>query len=190
MAIDWGKVEQGMGGDSNFKNFAPKGEYKVKLASVEIRDNDNWKSPAMTFNWEETDQYKFPRSATHWLSIPNPAYRQGHNLSILKAFGIEEKKAKELIENVEKDQDRLKLIRAYEDLYKRVASRGVETTITVHDQCRDGKLVKAVSKKTGKEYTPTESDFTAFRARVAEQPKEQPTESTEDEFINPDEIPF
>lgn len=184
MSLDWDEIDKQSNTNTKYKAYAPKGEYKVKLDHVEIRDKATWKSPAMEFHWQETDEYKFPKSCTHWLSIPNPSYRAGHNRDILLAFGFDNAKAKELVEAAERNQDRIKLIQGYEALYKRIAERGLEATITVHDQYdRDGKPVKSAN---GTIYA--ESDFKAYRARVASTPKEEA--ATPSEAPDPDSIPF
>lgn len=190
MNVDWEEVDKQNSKQSQhgYKDYAPNGEYKVKLDHVEIRDNDKWKSPAMTFWWKETADHKFPKTCTHWLSIPKPTYRQGHNLNILKAFGIEEAKAKELIEAAERDQDRIKLVKGYEALYKRIAERGAEVEITVHDQYdRDGNVVTSPS---GTVYS--ESDFKAWGCRTANRPKKATVADKmgDDEEIDLNEIPF
>lgn len=161
MSIDWSEVDKEMGGNAQFKDYAPDGEHAVKLDHVEIRDKENWKSPAVQFFWQE-GTYKYPASTTHWLSIPKPNYRCGHNRNILMALGFDEAKAKQLIEQAEQDQDRTKLVKAYEALYKRVAERHPAVEIIVRDQVdRDGNLVKS---DKGTVYS--ESDFKASFAQA------------------------
>lgn len=186
--INWDEADKQTGGNNTYKQYAPNGEYKVKLDHVEVRDKDTWKSPAMEFHWKDTDEYKFPKSATHWLSIPNPSWRAVHNRNIIMQFGVEKKKAEELVEAAERDQDRIKLVKAYEELYKRLAERGNEVEITVHDQYgRDGKLVKSP-----KGYAYSETDFKGYGARMANAPKEPAVQdgAAEDEPIDLNEIPF
>lgn len=186
MSIDWGEIDK-KSNSQNFKSYAPNGEYKVKLDHVEVRDKDTWKSPALEFHWAESSDYKFPKSVTHWLSIPNPTWRARHNRDILMLFGVEKAKAEELVEAAEKDQDRLKLIKAYESLYKRIAERGAEVEITVHDQYdRNGNLVKSAN---GTVYG--ESDFKSSGVRMAIPPKtaSSPADAAE-EALDLDSIPF
>lgn len=185
---NWNELEKQAGADKQYKDYAPKGEYTAKLAEVTLRDKDSWKSPAMEFTWAETEDYKFPRSTTHWLSMGNPAWRAVHNRNILMAFGVEKAKAEQLIDAAEKDQDRAKLVQAYSALYKRMVERGVSAEITVHDQYdRNGNLVKSSS---GTPYT--ETDFKSRSCRMAQTPKtsaaEQMGEAAED--IDLGDIPF
>lgn len=184
--INWDEIDK-QNNNQNFKEYAPNGEYKVKLDHVEIRDKATWRSPALEFHWKETESYKFPKSCTHWLSITNPAWRASHNRAILIQFGIEKKKAQELVEVAERDQDRAKLVKGYEELYKRIADRGNEVTITVHDQYdRDGKPVMSP-----KGYAYTESDFKQG-ARMANAPKKGVVADMigDDTELNLSDIPF
>lgn len=191
MPINWNELDKQAGtSEKQYLDYAKNGEYKVKLASVEIRDKDTWKSPAVTFIWAD-GEYKYPRSITHWLSIPNPDYRQRHNRDILMVFGFTKEKAEQLIEVAEKSQERKDLVENYQKLYDQVAKRAPEVEIVVQDQYRDGKRVVATSKK-GTQYTPNESDFKAHPPRMM---KEAPTELEQNlledaEDINLDGIPF
>lgn len=187
--MNWEQMEKeaGMENQKTFKEYAPNGEHKVKLESAEVIDRENWKSPAIRFTWAEDDQYKYPKSVNHWLSITNPSWRAVHQRNILMALGIEQKKAQELVEAAEKDKDRIKLVRGYEALYKRVAERKPETTIVVQDQWRDGKPV--VSDK-GTAYS--ESDFKSGSCRMMEGHEDKPStaESSNNDDFGLDSIPF
>lgn len=180
MSIDWGEIDKKSNSQS-FKSYAPNGEYKVKLDHVEVRDKDTWKSPAVEFHWVESPDYKFPKSIAHWLSMANPAWRAVHNRNILMQFGVEKAKAEELIDNAEKDLDRAKLVQAYQALYKRMAERGCEAEITVHDQYdQNGNLMKSANGTVF-----GQSDFKSPSVRMAQQP--QPSSN---DPIAQDEIPF
>lgn len=185
--MDWEQMEKEAGQENQkqFKDFAPNGEHKVKLESVEVIDHENWKSPAVRFTWAEDDQYKYPKSVNHWLSITNPSWRAVHQRNILMSLGIEQKKAQELVEAAEKEKDRIKLIRGYEEMYKRVAERHPETTIIVQDQWRDGKPVVKTSEK-GTEYTPNESDFKSGSCRMMQGHEEsvEPASASDDSLAS------
>lgn len=190
--MDWNKMEKDAGLDNvkQFKAFAPNGKHKVKLESVEVIDLENWKSPALRFNWKEDDQYKYPKSVYHWLSLGNPSWRAVHNRNILMALGIEKEKAEQLVEGAEKDSDRAKLVKAYDALYKRIAERGVETTIAVQDQWQDGKPLVVTTAK-GTTYTPNESDFDSSLCRMMRGHEEKQGSLLDDgDNVNLSEIPF
>lgn len=193
MDINWEEIDKQaktQASTPQYKTYAPNGEYTVTLAGVEIVDREGWKSPAMHFIWADDDEHRYPRSVSHWLSIGNPSYRAQHNREILMHLGIEKAKAQELIQVAERDQDRAKLVKAYEALYKRVAERKPKTTIVVQDQYRDGKPVIATSSR-GTQYTPNESDFKEFKCRVMERHETSPLAGAEAaDDILPSEIPF
>lgn len=194
MSYDWDALDKEQPAQNpQYKTYAPNGEYKVKLEKVEVVDRDGWKSPALTFTWAEDDTHRYCRSVYHWLSVENEKYRRGHNRSILMALGIEKAKAEQLVDAAEKDQSRDGLKKGYEALYKRVAERHPDTTIVIQDQYRDGKPVVRTSEK-GTQYTPNESDFTAFGARTMELVETAPSnlfgpQGTMND-IDMDEIPF
>lgn len=192
MSYDWSTLDKEQPAQSpQYKTYAPNGEYKVKLEKVEVIDRDGWKSPALTFTWAEDDKHRYCRSVYHWLSIENESYRRGHNRSILMALGIEKTRAEELVDAAEKSQSRDGLKKGYEALYKRVSQRHPETTIVIQDQYRDGKPVIRISEK-GTQYTPNESDFSAWGARTMELIKAEVSTNflDDEEEIDMDAIPF
>lgn len=182
MSFNWDEKEKEANiGERQFKDYCPNGEYTVKLAGVKLEDSPGWKSPALTFEWAEDETYRYPKSVRHWLSQSNASWRQVHNRNLLMAFGLTKDKAQQFIEQVEKDQDRTKLGKAYEALYRRLAERRPETKIVVQDQLRDGKPV--ISDK-GTVYG--ESDFATYGCRVMPIP-EAANSSTDIDMV---EIPF
>ena len=186
MAIDWTPVDKANAEhpQRSYKNYAPNGRYTVRLAEAVVDDRDGWKSPRLTFIWAEDDQYKYPRSVAHWLSLDNPNWRHRNHLAILKSFGIEEAKAKQLIETAEQSEDRIKMADGYVAMYKKVAERKLTTEIEVQDQYRDGKPV--LSDKG----TPfSESDLTAYNARVMQVHKEEPLAGAQEVTLD-EESPF
>lgn len=185
--MDWDKIDaEAPQSNQNFKSYAPNGEHQVKLEKVEVVDNPNWKSPAIVFHWADDEQYRYSHSVRHWLSLGNQTWRARHNRDILMALGFEKAKAQELITAAEKDTDRVRLTKAYEALYKRVAERKPTTTIIVQDQYRDGKPVLS-----DKGYTYSESDFAAFGARTMQLNAQNANDHLAgSEPIDMDEIPF
>lgn len=168
MAFDWDKEEQNAGG-SNFIEYVPNGEYKVKLDKVEIKDNVAWKSPMVIFNWQE-GEYKYPRSASHPLAISNPSFRRVHMRNILMEFGIAKETAQKLIEQAETDEAREKLAKGYETMFARVAQKHMEVDIIVRTQMRNGKPVTS-EKGT----VLSESDFASPHLQLGRKQQTAPT---------------
>lgn len=144
MAIDWDAVKSASDNTQKFKNYAPNGEYTVKFEKATVVDKEGWKSPAVEFEWQESDEYKFSKSPRHWLSLGNPNWRVYHVLCILKELGIGEDSAKKLLESAETD-DRAKLVKNYQDLFNRAAQKHPEVKVVVRTQMRDGKPVLSAS---------------------------------------------
>lgn len=193
--IDWDAIETDINKPrTKYKEHAPCGTYQVVLDHVEITDKDTWKSPRVIYFWADDDQYKYPHSYAHWLSMKKPNWRAKHNIQILIALGIDAKKATELVKAAE-NTDREKMVKGYEAMYKRVAERKPKADITIQEQYRDGKPV-VVTTDRGTTYTPTESDFTMFGARMMEQPPVAPAivdpleGATDAEEIDLGDIPF
>lgn len=168
--IDWDAIETDINKpQTKYKDYAPNGVHTAVLDHVEITDKDTWKSPRVVYFWAEDDQYKYPRSYAHWLSMKSPDWRAKHNIQVLIALGIDKKKATELVKAAE-NPDREKMAKGYEAMYKRVAERKPKAEIIVQGQYRDG---KPVCSANGTQYS--ESDFTMFGARMMEQPPAAPT---------------
>lgn len=193
---NWSDLEKQAGAsERQYKDHAPKGTYKVKFAEAEIVDRETWKSPRVTFRWMDDTTYQYPRSAAHWLSMSNPAWRAVHNRNILMQMGVEKRKAEELIDAAEKDQDRAKLVKAYSALYARMAERNPEVEIVVQGQYRDG---KPVCSERGTQYT--ESDFASSSVRMMDpEPNGSPNlmagvdfdlKRNEEEILDIDSLPF
>lgn len=185
--VDWKHAEE----ESNYqeyKQYAPDGEYKVKLAKVTVKDSPNWKSPCVEFEWEEDDQYAYPKSTAHWLSLAKPGWRAIHQRGILMELGIKKEDAEKAIDAAEKDQDREKLVKAYQAMYDRLVQHHPEANIVIVKQYREGKPVLA---SNGKHYS--HSDFASSSVRMAEAaPKSTPAEDMGEvaEDIDLGDIPF
>lgn len=159
MKINWEEVLDGAS-PADFKAYAPQGEYEVQLEKVAVRDKEGWKSPMVTFQWA-TDEYKYPNSTAHWLSLAKPNWRVVHFMVILMEFGLPEAKAKELIELAEKNDDRAKLVAAYQHIFDLLAQRKPKVRVIVKPQTRDGRPVIS-----GKGTPLTESDFANSNLRL------------------------
>lgn len=188
MSLDWSKIEKETGGERSFKDYAPLGQHEVRLDKVEVKDRDSWKSPAVEFQWQEDDNYKYPKSAAHWLSMAKPAWRQRHFRDILVEFSIPKDKANQLIEVAENNQNREEIVKAYQHLFNQVEQRHPKVNVLVREQLdRQGK--KVLSPK-GTPYG--ETDFANSNLQLGRNPQSaaSPLEDLGGEEINLDGIPF
>lgn len=188
--MDWKAIDQELGSKS-FKGYAPEGEHEAKLKSVAIKDNPSWKSPAIDIEWEEDDQYKYPRNARHWLSLANEGFRGRHIRRMLVEFGISQAAAEQAIDGAEKKKEnREDLVKAYQQIFDRAVSKHPTVKIVVRPQERDGKPV--LSDK-GTAYT--EAEFATrdlnFGGAKKEEPKVvSPSSLDAEELEFTGEIPF
>lgn len=139
-----------------FKNYAELGRYKVKVDAAKVGTTTGG-TPYVNFTFQETDEHKYPRSATHWISRKNIKWTKWHHCSLLMALGVSEANAQKAIDGVEKDGASLdQIVKGYQQIYDRACSRHPEVEIEVREQLdRDGNLV---TSDNGTAYT--EAEFT------------------------------
>lgn len=193
MAFNWDEEEKNAGGNENFLEYAPNGEYKVKLDEVEVKDSPQWKSPMVVFSWQD-GEYKYQKSVAHWLSMGNPSFRRVHMRNILMEFGASKENAQKLIEQADADGTRDKIVKGYRAMFNRLAQKQGEVRIVVRSQMRDG---KPVLSSNGTVFG--ESDFANRKLQLGGgNSKPAPSAETladsffggEEVAITEDEIPF
>lgn len=139
--IDWDEIEkdhQNTGGSS--KPYAPVGVYKVKVDKAEVRDTAA-KSPAVNFVFSDSEDYRFPRSAAHWLSLGNPRFRQYHFCQLLIVLGASKAQAQKLVEQAEQSAERADLVKAYQQVLDQVTSRHAIVEVEVQESIdKDGNV--------------------------------------------------
>lgn len=136
MSIDWDKVEAE--NKSEFKDFAPEGNYKTKIKKVELIQSSKKKTPGLQFTFEDNEQYAFPRfGATHWLSFNNDSWRQHHFKEILVVLGIAEDKARKSIELCEDQGSQEKIVDKYEEVFKKAVSKAKAVEVVVFKRTPD-----------------------------------------------------
>lgn len=186
MSTDWSALANEY--DKGFKEYAPLGRYKVKVDKAEVKPTSTG-SIRVNFAFKEDDQYKYPKSAAHWISRKNINWTKWHHCTMLQVLGIDEAKAQQAIDGVEKDgasQDQI--VKGYQQLYDRAISRHPEAEIEVREQYdRDGNKVLSDAG-----YAYTESEFTDRRVYSSNKSKtaavsEEPLGGEE---IDIEEFPF
>lgn len=176
-----------------YKDYAPLGKYKVKVEKVTVAPTTTG-SIRVVFEFQESDEHKYPKSAAHWVSRKNINWTKWHHKCLLQVLGVSEENAQKGIDNVEKDGVSTdQIVKGYQALYDRACSRHPEVEIEVREQYdRDGN--KVVSDKG---YAYTESEFADRSVYSSNKPKtaSETVESIddlggEDAEFNIDEIPF
>lgn len=191
MATNWDELEQQYGG--NFKKFAPEGKYKTKINKVEV-DTTATGSIYVRFEAEETEQYKFPKSAQHWISKKNIGWTKWHHKSLMIALGASEDNAKLVIDKITPDNiEDTKLILGYRKAYEALVAKKPEVEVEIRPQYnRNGEIAKS-----DKGIVYTEFEFTKQGVYQDNRPKEKkdttPVEEVmgeTEELDNDLEIPF
>lgn len=169
--IDWDKIDEENGG--NFKDYAPAGIYKVKVADVDFKIVGENGSIAQDFFFEETDEYQFPK-ATHWLSTKNVGWRQYHNRNLMMLLGAPKDAAQKAVEACEAKADsKANLMNAYKATYDRLIAKAPEVEIEVW---QDGKYSRG--------------EFTSRSVRMSFPDDEKPAkkDATDDILADAEEV--
>ena len=119
MAINWGEAEEKAGG--NFKDYAPAGVYKVKVAGIDIHEAGNNGSIAQDFKLAE-DDYQYPK-ITHWLSFKNENWRFVHNRELMMLLGATKEDAQKAVELCESKGTKENIAKAYQQAYERLIKK-------------------------------------------------------------------
>ena len=133
--IDWNNLNTQY--QPKYKEYAPAGTHKVKVAEVYIHEVGTKGSIAQDFKFEDSDEFAFPK-ATHWLSFKEGKdnWRQYHNKCLMVLLGASEDAAKKAVEMCESKGDKENIVKAYIDAYKRLAAKKPSVEIEVW---QDGK---------------------------------------------------
>ena len=175
--IDWGNIKNEMGGNSNYKVYAPVGKYKAKCIGVEFKEVGTNGSIIQKFEFED-GEYKYP-TADHWLSFKNDHWRLWHNKCLMVVLGASEENAKKAVEVCESKNKKEDIVKSYEQAYSKLLSKKPEVEIEVYS---DGKYSK--------------TEFMDGRVAMPHENVEQkdddvaPTDIPDDDEITMDDIPF
>lgn len=186
---DWNKLAQDY--KRTFKDYLPLGKHQVKVEKATVATTSTG-SIRVVFEFQDTDEYRVPKSAAHWVSRKNIDWTKWHHKCLLQVLGVSEENAQKGIDSVEKDGvSNDQLVKGYQALYDRACSRHPEVEIEVREQYdRDGN--KVLSEKG---YAYTESEFADRSVYSSNKPKtaSETVESLDDlggEEIDLGDLPF
>lgn len=133
MAIDWSNVQDKAGG--NFKSYYADGDYKVKCDGVEIKEAGQNGNYVMKFHFEEDEKGQFP-TADHWITFKEgkDAWRQWHNKCLIVVLGATDDAAKKAVEMAESKSGKDNIVKAYEQVYKKLLAKKPEVEIEVYTE--------------------------------------------------------
>ena len=126
MSINWDELASNY---NNFKDYAPAGVHKAKVASVENRSASTgtvWQE----FKFEDSDKYAFPK-VSHPLSNKNANWRAWHWKCLFELLGATEENAKKAVESCEGKGNFDQICEAYQNAMNRLVAKHPEVEIEV-----------------------------------------------------------
>ena len=169
MALDWNAIEEEY--KSDYKDYAPNGVYKTTLNGVELKQVGQKGNFIVKFQFEETDDYKFP-TADHWIVKDKQNWRVKHMKDLMVVLGSSEENAKKACEIAESKDNFDYAIQGYEKAFTALAKKKPEVEIEIS---QDGKYSRA--------------EFTDRRVAMRNNKKEDVIASGE-EIVLDTELPF
>ena len=168
MSTNWDELaNQYKVGD--FKPYAPVGEYTAKVKDVVV-DKTPKGTHYMRAEFEQTEEYQFPKSAQHWLSRNNINWCKWHHMNLMQVLGASEEAAKSAIDKVEITNAPVeKVMEGYKKMYQALAEKHVSVRIRVREQYDQNGNVR--TGKNGEPYL--EAEFADSRVFIDNKPKEE-----------------
>ena len=177
---DWKAIEEEY--DKGYKDYAPEGEFKTKVAKVELVESSQKKTPGLNFLFADNADYAFPKfGTTHWISTGNENWRKYHHRELLRELGLTKEQAEKSVDLCEEKGDINKIVKAYVSIFEKAIAKSGEVDVVVFRRKADDKY-------------PT-IDFASGNVRM-NRPEEESKEKEEDniiedaEEIDLDEMPF
>lgn len=131
--IDWDKIEEE--NKSNFKGYAPAGDYEVKLESV-TQKTAGTGTIFFEFNFEEDDEYQYPKVSRALFKDEKKSFRIHHYKEIMRVLGASEDNARKAVEVCESKANREAIADAYTETFNRLAQKHpkVKLEVTLDDR--------------------------------------------------------
>ena len=166
--INWDEIDAD---DKGFKKTADLGNYDgVVVDDVETRTTKTG-AVAITFKFAETDDLKYPRSASHWISWKNDNFRMRHLRNLMMVLGADKEKAQQAVELCESKGDHERIANAYEETFRRLVAKKPKVDIVVRRQLDMDGRVKTFTTKDGKELESREAEFRDSSVYMGNEPK-------------------
>lgn len=166
--IDWDKVEEE--NKSQYKNYAPDGEYTTKVESVELVTASTGNT-GIRFNLAETEDYKFPRYGHTFYNTQKDSWRQHHMKECFVTLGFTEDQAKKAVEQCEDAKD---IMEAYQKMFEKALPKQKPFEVVVFKERADDQY--------------STWDFKRDEARTTYPKKDDKKPATTGEVVSPDSI--
>lgn len=174
--IDWDKVEEENKFVKKYKDYAPEGNHKTKVAEVKLEEASTG-NKGIRFVLADNDEYTFPKyGATAWMS-KKTSWRQHHMKELFIVLGFTEAQARKAVEQCEDKED---LAGAYFAMFEKAIPKSKEVEVAVYKRFADD------------EYATW--DFASDSVRMGRPEKDKKEESSEkditSEEIDLSDVPF
>jgi len=138
--LNWTEIEAEAASNKQYKDYAPNGEHRVRVAEVKQNTNGNgW----FDFIIEDTD-YKFPKLSFAFFGDAKLKYRAHYYKEVMKLLGATEEQARKAVEVCEGKGERSAVHKAYADAFAKLAKKHLTFPVEVRDQYdRDGNPVRS-----------------------------------------------
>lgn len=131
MKLNWDKITEE--NKSQYKNYAPEGEYTTKLAGVEVVTASTGNT-GLRFNLAETDEYKFPKYGHTFYNSQKDSWRQYHLCECFIALGFTKEQAQKAVEQCEDAKD---IMEAYQKMFEKALPKQKPFDVVVFKEHTD-----------------------------------------------------
>ena len=188
--LNWDEIEQEAASNKKFLDYAPNGEHRAKVKSVEKKDNGN--------GWFEIQfedgEYKFPKLSFAFFSDEKIKYRAHYYKEVMKQLGAEEDQARKAVEICESKSSRADVHKAYAEAFNKLAKKHLTMPIEVRDQYdRDGNPVRSANGTIYSEsvfHKATGLQFPSNGAKKSAPKSDDILEQGEEIDLGEDSLPF
>lgn len=182
--IDWKAVEEE--NKSQYKNYAPDGEYETKLAGVEVVTASTGNT-GLRFHLAETNEYKFPKYGHTFYNSSKASWRQYHLRECFIALGFTKEQAQKAVEQCEGAED---VMSAYKDMFEKALPKQKPFEVVVFKEYIDDQYSTWDFKYDGARMTyPKNTEKNAQKTIVNDTvPADTPLEGAEE--VNLESLPF
>ena len=184
MAESWDELENKY---NQFKDWAPDGDFKVKVDKVEVRESSTGTKWMDIFLLQD-EQYSYPRFS-HPISSKNAGWRKWHFHLIFMQLGASKEDARKAADTCEAKGDFEKIAAAYVQAASRLAAKHPEIEIKVWTEpgSNGNNYARADFKDSKVSMGSGNNNSTAT---PAPKPSDNPLEGAEEITVAEEDFPF
>lgn len=127
MSTDWDELDKEF--EPKFKDYAPEGNYDVKLEEVEKKTLDSG-AIVFDFSFAETDEYQYQK-ASKFFFTKNVNFRKFHYRNLMMVLGASKENANKAVDACEGKKSDESITEAYLQMFKRLIEKHPTVKIEV-----------------------------------------------------------